>query len=90
MKSKNSIKWHFLEHKGPVLAPVHEPLPDNVQFYYGKTAIKLSMEAEEVACFYATMLEHDYTTRELFNNNFFTDWRAVGNCYTCICTSLNQ
>lgn len=39
--------------------------------------MRLSEEAEEVAGFYARMLDHDYTTKEIFNNNFFHDWREV-------------
>ena len=38
----------------------------------------LSEEAEEVATFYAKMLEHDYVTKDVFNKNFFKDWRKVG------------
>lgn len=38
--------------------------------------MKLSEPAEEVATFYARMLEHDYTTKDIFNDNFFHDWRA--------------
>ena len=32
---------------------------------------------EEVATFYGRMLDHDYTTREVFNKNFFGDWRKM-------------
>ena len=39
--------------------------------------MKLSEKAEEVAGFYARMLDHEYTTREVFNKNFFNDWRGV-------------
>jgi hypothetical protein len=39
--------------------------------------LKLSEPAEEVATFYAKMLEHDYTTKEVFNKNFLKDWRKV-------------
>ncbi|XP_063902720.1 DNA topoisomerase 1 isoform X3 [Zophobas morio] len=39
--------------------------------------MKLSLAAEEVAGFYAKMLDHDYTTKPAFNNNFFKDWRKV-------------
>lgn len=39
--------------------------------------IELSDEAEEVAGFYAKMLNHDYTTMPVFNKNFFSDWRKV-------------
>ena len=43
--------------------------------------MKLSEAAEEVAGFYARMLDHDYTTKEVFNRNFFNDWRKVGNIW---------
>lgn len=39
--------------------------------------MKLSQDAEEVATFYARMLDHDYTTKPAFNKNFFDDWREV-------------
>lgn len=74
---EEGVKWKTLEHKGPVFAPLYEPLPDNVKFYYDGKLMKLSEPAEEVAGFYGRMLDHDYTTRDLFNNNFFKDWRKV-------------
>lgn len=39
--------------------------------------MKLSESAEEVATFYAKMLEHDFTTKSTFNENFFKDWRKM-------------
>lgn len=74
-KKDDGVKWTFLEHKGPVFAPPYEPLPDNVKFYYDGKEVKLSQDAEEVAGFYARMLDHDYTTKDIFNKNFFKDWR---------------
>lgn len=68
-------KWRFLEHKGPVFAPPYEPLPSNVKFYYDGKQMKLSPDAEEVATFFAKMLDHDYTTKDIFRKNFFKDWR---------------
>ena len=47
--------------------------------------MKLEPETEEVATFYAKMLDHDYTTKEVFNQNFYKDWRKVRNM--CICIS---
>ncbi|XP_026726985.1 DNA topoisomerase I, mitochondrial isoform X3 [Trichoplusia ni] len=76
-KKDDGTKWKFLEHKGPVFAPDYEPLPENVKFYYDGKEMRLSQDAEEVAGFYARMLDHDYTTKSTFNNNFFTDWRKV-------------
>lgn len=29
----------------------------------------------QIAGFYAKMLEHDYTSKDIFNKNFFHDWR---------------
>ncbi|TSX72110.1 DNA topoisomerase 1 [Bagarius yarrelli] len=68
-------KWRFLEHKGPVFAPQYERIPDKVKFYYDGKPMKLSESAEEVATFYAKMLDHEYTTKDIFKKNFFKDWR---------------
>ena len=55
-----------------------------LQLFLGKV-MKLSEPTEEVAGFYARMLDHDYTTKEVFNKNFFNDWKKVGcYCYTAI------
>lgn len=51
--------------------------------YVGKQ-MKLSPEAEEVATFFAKMLDHEYTTKDTFRKNFFKDWRKVGNVQGCI------
>lgn len=71
----DGVKWKFLEHKGPVFAPPYEPLPSKVKFYYDGKHMKLSPEAEEVATFFAKMLEHEYTTKDIFRKNFFKDWK---------------
>lgn len=102
-KRNDGTKWKFLEHKGPLFAPLYERLPGSVKFYYDGTSfllitcsvivlntcnrctnfsfsgnlVELSEAAEEVATFYAKMLNHDYTTKEKFNSNFFKDWRKV-------------
>lgn len=39
--------------------------------------MKLSAPAEEVATFFAKMLDHEYTTKDIFRKNFFKDWRKV-------------
>ncbi|OWK03212.1 hypothetical protein Celaphus_00007979 [Cervus elaphus hippelaphus] len=85
------IKWKFLEHKGPVFAPPYEPLPENVKFYYDGKVMKLSPKAEEVATFFAKMLDHEYTTKEIFRKNFFKDWRKeMTNEEKNIITSLSK
>ena len=74
----DGIKWLTLEHSGPYFAPPYEPLPPEVEFLYDGKAIQLSEKAEEAAGFFAKMLDHDYTTKDVFCNNFFEDWRKVG------------
>uniref|UniRef100_A0A4X2KFJ8 DNA topoisomerase I n=1 Tax=Vombatus ursinus TaxID=29139 RepID=A0A4X2KFJ8_VOMUR len=69
------IKWKFLEHRGPVFAPPYQPLPKKVKFYYNGKVMKLSPKAEEVATFFAKMLNHEHTTKDIFRENFFKDWR---------------
>ncbi|XP_046879396.1 DNA topoisomerase I, mitochondrial isoform X2 [Hypomesus transpacificus] len=68
-------KWSSLEHRGPLIPPPYDPIPSNVNFYYNGEPVKLSLTAEEVATFYAKMLDHEYTTKPVFQENFFTDWR---------------
>lgn len=72
---EEGTKWRTLEHKGPLLAPDYVPLPKHVKFYYDGKPMDLSTSAEEVAGFYARMLDHEYTAQEQFNKNFFKDWR---------------
>uniref|UniRef100_A0A452IAI7 DNA topoisomerase I n=1 Tax=Gopherus agassizii TaxID=38772 RepID=A0A452IAI7_9SAUR len=93
------IKWKFLEHKGPVFAPPYEPLPENVKFYYDGKVMKLSPKAEEVATFFAKMLDHEYTTKDIFRKNFFKDWRkemtseeksTITNLSKCDFTQMSQ
>ncbi|KAF1387269.1 hypothetical protein PFLUV_G00103620 [Perca fluviatilis] len=74
-KYEDGVKWKFLEHKGPFFPPEYQPLPDNVNFYYSGKKMKLSLAAEEVALFFAQMLDHEYTTKKVFRENFFKDWR---------------
>jgi len=71
------VKWRFLEHKGPLFAPNYEPLPEDVRFWYDGKVMKLRPDVEEAATFYGKMLDHDYTTKEVFNKNFFKDWRKL-------------
>merc|ERR1712212_1250738 len=71
------VKWRFLQHKGPLFAPEYETLPDHVRFWYDGKVMKLKPDTEEAATFYGKMLDHDYTTKEVFNKNFFKDWRKI-------------
>merc|ERR1712141_564504 len=76
-KRDDGVKWRFLQHKGPVFPPEYQPLPSHVRFYYDQKAMKLDLRTEEVATFYGKMLDHDYTTKDIFNKNFMHDWRKI-------------
>lgn len=76
-KRDDNVKWTTLEHKGPVFAPPYERVPRNVRFFYDGKPLELSEETEEAATFYAKMLNHDYCTKDVFNNNFFKDFRKT-------------
>ncbi|XP_075158687.1 DNA topoisomerase 1 isoform X2 [Haematobia irritans] len=76
-KREDGVKWNTLEHKGPVFAPPYERLPRNVRFFYDGKPMQLTEATEEAATFYAKMLNHDYCTRQIFNDNFFKDFRKT-------------
>ncbi|KAL3059166.1 hypothetical protein OYC64_011148 [Pagothenia borchgrevinki] len=78
-RATDGSKWKFLEHRGPVFAPPYDPLPNNIRFFYDGKQMKLSPEAEEVATFFGKMLDHDYTTKDIFRKNFFKDWKKEMN-----------
>ncbi|KAM3720692.1 DNA topoisomerase [Dirofilaria immitis] len=76
-KKPSGIKWFSLSHKGPIFAPPYVTLPESVHFKYDGKVMKLAPLTEEIASFYAKILEHEYTTKETFNKNFFMDWRKM-------------
>uniref|UniRef100_A0A7S2JNM3 DNA topoisomerase I n=1 Tax=Cyanoptyche gloeocystis TaxID=77922 RepID=A0A7S2JNM3_9EUKA len=77
MKEKKGIKWITLEHNGLLFPPEYEP--HGVKMLYNGKPIELTPAAEEIATFYASMLDSDYTKKEKFNKNFMKDWLAVLN-----------
>ena len=70
------MKWETLEHNGVLFPPPY--VAHGVPLLYDGQPVKLSDEAEEVASFYAAMLElKDFTGNPTFNRNFFHDFRAT-------------
>lgn len=70
-------KWETLEHKGVIFPPEYEPLPSHVFLLYDSKPLPLPKEAEEVAGFYAAMIETDHAKNPVFQNNFFNDFKTV-------------
>merc|ERR1719494_1561839 len=71
----DGVKWKTLCHNGPCFPDEYERLPSNVRFFYDGKPMVLSEGAEEVATFYGRMIDHDYTKKDVFNDNFWEDWR---------------
>ncbi|EGD78186.1 DNA binding/DNA topoisomerase type I [Salpingoeca rosetta] len=69
--------WRTLEHRGPMFAPPYQPLPKDVYLLYDGKPYHFEPAAEEVATFYAAMLERDYVKKPVFNKNFFADWKTT-------------
>ncbi|ESK97082.1 topoisomerase i [Moniliophthora roreri MCA 2997] len=73
----SSVKWTTLEHNGVIFPPPYEPLPSNVKMKYDGKVLDLPPESEEVAGFYAALIETDHAQDATFNKNFFEDWKKV-------------
>ncbi|OAD71481.1 hypothetical protein PHYBLDRAFT_182020 [Phycomyces blakesleeanus NRRL 1555(-)] len=71
----DSIKWTTLEHNGVLFPP--EYVPHGVKMKYDGKPITLTPEAEEVASFFAALLETDHAKNPTFQKNFFRDWQEV-------------
>jgi len=69
------VNWDTLVHNGPIFPPPYEP--HYIPLKYDGELVKLTPRSEEVASFYAVMLESDLLKKKAFNVNFFNDWRGV-------------
>ncbi|KAJ7647293.1 DNA topoisomerase I [Roridomyces roridus] len=72
-----SVKWQTLEHNGVIFPPPYESLPPNVKMKYNGKELDLPPASEEVAGFYAALIESDHAKDAKFNENFFNDWKTV-------------
>jgi DNA topoisomerase I len=70
-------KWTTLEHNGVLFPPPYEPLPKHVKMKYDGQEVSLPPEAEEVAGFFAALIESDHGSNPVFQQNFFNDWLAI-------------
>ncbi|KAJ7346667.1 DNA topoisomerase I [Mycena albidolilacea] len=72
-----SVKWETLEHNGVIFPPPYEALPSHVKMKYDGKPLDLPPPSEEVAGFYAALIESDHAQSAKFNENFFEDWKTV-------------
>lgn len=71
----NSVKWTTLKHLGPVFPPQYEP--HGVKMLYDGKPVTLSPASEEVAGFFAVLIDTMYAENPTFCNNFFDDFLEV-------------
>ncbi|KAL9106432.1 MAG: hypothetical protein Q9227_008520 [Pyrenula ochraceoflavens] len=77
-KGDGTKKWNTLQHQGVVFPPPHEPLPKNVKLIYDGTKVNLHPDAEEVACFFGSMLNSTHNVENpTFQKNFMHDFKEV-------------
>ncbi|SCU79491.1 LANO_0A06436g1_1 [Lachancea nothofagi CBS 11611] len=72
-----SIKWTTLKHNGVIFPPKYDPLPSHIRMYYDGNPVDLPPQAEEVAGFFAALLESDHAQNPTFQKNFFSDFLDV-------------
>ncbi|GAA5926054.1 hypothetical protein JCM10213_007356 [Rhodosporidiobolus nylandii] len=70
-----SEKWQTLEHNGVMFPPEYEP--HGVKMKYDGKPVSLPPEAEEVATFFAAILETDHYQKPTFVKNFFADFQKI-------------
>ena len=75
LEEGNEIKWTSLQHNGVLFPP--EYIPHGIPLVYAGEEIVLPPEAEEVAGFFAALLETEHAKNEIFAKNFFEDFRAL-------------
>jgi DNA topoisomerase-1 len=68
-------RWKTLSHNGVFFPPAY--VPHGVKMKFDGKPITLTPEAEEVASFYATLLETDHGKNPVFQKNFFNDWVEI-------------
>lgn len=71
----NTKQWTVLHHNGPMFAAEYDK--HNIPIIYKGKEVKLSIEAEELATYFAKYINTDYYKNPKFKKNFFIDFKKV-------------
>ena len=74
-KKNKKEKWLVLQHNGVMFPPKY--IYHNIPIIYNNKKIYLTPKQEEPATMYASMLHTDYVTKDIFNKNFWNDWKKI-------------
>merc|ERR1719317_523370 len=72
---EGDIKWKRLNHNGILFPPAYEQ--HHVKILYKGDPVELNAEQEELATFYAVMIETEWVKKRAFNINFFREFRSA-------------
>jgi DNA topoisomerase I len=70
-----TVKWNTLEHNGLLFPPPY--IPHGIPLVYDGKKLVLEPDAEEVASFFAALIETDHGKNPTFQQNFFSDFKDV-------------
>ena len=68
-------RWDSLEHNGVLFPPKYQP--HHIKILYKGNVINLSSYQEEIATFWAGILDNDLSTKDICKKNFFKEFKAV-------------
>jgi DNA topoisomerase-1 len=74
-EDESEIKWNSLEHNGVVFAPRYEP--HGIPIKYKGEEFKLTPIQEEIATFWAQLLDNDLSKKEITRRNFIKEFREA-------------
>jgi len=75
MDENDEVKWTTLEHNGVLFPPAY--VPHGLPLIYDGKPIVLPPAAEEVATFFAALVDTDWGRNPTFQKNFFRDFQVV-------------
>ena len=74
-EEEETKKWKHMEHNGVLFAAEYEP--HHIKIKYKGEPIELTPEQEEVATFWATVIDTDYAKKEIAIKNFTKEFLKV-------------
>ena len=75
IQSGGKKKWNTLVHNGVMFPP--EYIPHGIPLLYKGEKMVLNPEVEEFATLYAKNLDSEYAKNNIFNKNFWNDWKDI-------------
>ena len=72
---EEDLRWKSLEHNGVLFPPAYQP--HKIKIKYKNEEIELTPEQEEIATFWAQLLDNDLSKKDITIKNFSNDFKKV-------------